>query len=241
MRALRIISIAFITAVAGLFLGAIAGDYITRMLHVSEMEGGRGMMVVFVCAPLGAMVGGIVGLIVAILMKRPGWGGFLSALGLAVLIVGAIAGFLCGILYLGSDKPPKIDGRNLTLDFELRIPASVKIPEQPDGYFIRVSLYESNRQNRYGFIDWNSIVRGPDQTTISGTADLLTHSSNRSLLASVGNEPIGSQFFDVKIPSVPRKEDENWSDWIAATQRADLTPVPETERFSIRYRVRKLE
>ena len=69
----------------------------------------------------------------------------------------------------------------------------------------------------------------------------MTHSSNRSLLASVGNEPTGSQFFDVKIPSSPRKEDEQWSDWTVATQRADLTPVPVAERFSIRYRVRELD
>jgi hypothetical protein len=68
----------------------------------------------------------------------------------------------------------------------------------------------------------------------------MTHSDNRSLLASVGNEPVASQFFDVKIPAKPRKQDENWSGWIAATQRADLSPVPEAERFSLRYRVREL-
>jgi hypothetical protein len=241
MRVLRIILVAFITAVAGCVLALFAGDYITRLLGVSDFEGQRGYAVVFLCAPLGLIIGFAVGLFVAILTKRAGFVGFLSAQGLSLLIIGMIAGFLTGLIYLGTDKPPKIDGRLLTLDFELRVPATVKIPEQPDEYAVRVSLYESNRQNRYGTIDWNSIVRGPDQTTISGTADLLTHSSNRSLLASVGNEPTGSQFFDVKIPSSPRQEDERWSDWIVAVQRADLTPIPEGERFSIRYRVRELD
>jgi hypothetical protein len=41
----------------------------------------------------------------------------------------------------------------------------------------------------------------------------------------------------LKIPSSPRKEDETWSDWIFATQRADLTSVPEMERMALRYRV----
>ena len=72
MRVLRVILIVFITAVAGLVLGAIVGDYITRALHVSEMEGGRGMMVVFFCAPLGGMVGAVIGLIVSLLFKQPG-------------------------------------------------------------------------------------------------------------------------------------------------------------------------
>ena len=106
---------------------------------------------------------------------------------------------------------------------------------------MRVSLYENDRQNRYGFVDWDSIVRGQDQITIAGHVDLMTHSSSRSLLASVGNEPTAPQLFDVKIPSVPRKQDENWSDWMTAEKRADLTPIPEAERFSIRYRVRELD
>jgi hypothetical protein len=241
MRVLRIVLIAFITSVVGCVLALFAGDYITRMLHVSEMEGGRGMMVVFVCAPIGIIAGFLIGLIIAIVTKRPGWPGFLSAQGLSILIVGAIAGIFTGIIYLGSDKPPKIDGKRLTLDFELRVPPSIKIPEQPNGYAIRVGLYANNRDNRYGFIDWNSIVRAPDRITIPGHADLMSRSANRSLMASIGDEPGGTQFMEVKIPASPRKEDENWSEWATATQRGDLSPVPEPERFSIRYRVRELD
>ena len=240
MRVLRIVLVAFLTAVVGCALALFAGDYITRLLHVSDFEGGRGYMLVFICGPLGIIAGLVVGVIVGICTKRAGFAGFLTAQGLSILIVGAIAGFLTGIIYLGSDKPPKIDGKRLTLDFELRVPASVKIPEQPDGFAIRVSLYANNRDNRFAFIDWNSIVRQPDQITIPGHADLMTHSANRSLMASVGNEPSATQFLEVRIPAAPRKQDETWSDWTTATQHGDLSPVPEAERFSIRYRVREL-
>ena len=241
MRVFRILAVAFITAIVGGVLGIVCGDPITRWFHVSEMEGGRGMMVIFLCAPLGAILASIIGLIVGIVVKRPGWSGYFRAQGLSILSVAAIAGIFTGIIYLGIDKPPKIDGKKLALDFELRVPASVKIPNEADGYAVRVNLYENDRQNRYGFVDWDSIVRGQDQITIPGHVDLMTHSSNRSLLASVGNEPTASQFFDVKIPSVPRKQDENWSDWITAEKRADLTPIPEAERFSLRCRVRELD
>ena len=241
MRVLRIVLVAFVTAVVGCVLALVAGDYITRMLHVSDFEGGRGYMVVFVCAPLGILTGIVVGLVVAICTKRPGFAGFLTAQGLSILIVGAIAGIFAGIIYLGSDKPPKIDGKRLTLDFELRVPASTKIPDQPDGSTIRACLYVNNRSNQYAFIDWSSIQKTADQITIPGNVELMSTVENRSLLASLGNEPVGSQFFEVKIPAKPRKEDENWSTWIAATQRADLSPVPEAERFSIRYRVREID
>jgi hypothetical protein len=78
--------------------------------------------------------------------------------------------------------------------------------------------------------------------TISGNVPLLTHSKSRSLLASIGNEPGASQFIELKtLPAAPRKENETWSDWTLATQRADLTPVSETERIAVGYRVRPVD
>jgi hypothetical protein len=147
-----------------------------------------------------------------------------------------------GVPYLLSDKPPKINGKRLELQFELRAPATFKIPEQPDGYSIRVSLYTDNRQSCFAFIDWNSIRKDAEHVTIAGKVPLLTHSKTRSLLASIGNEPAASQFVEVKnLPPTPRNQDETWSDWIFAIERVDLTPIPDPERFAIRYRVHPIE
>jgi hypothetical protein len=147
-----------------------------------------------------------------------------------------------GVPYLLSDKPPKLDGKRLDLEFELRAPATFKIPERPDGYSIRVSLYTNNRQSRFAFIDWNSITKDPEHVIIPGKVTLLTHSKTRSLLASIGNESAASQFVELKnLQSAPRKENEAWSDWIFAIERADLTPIPDPERFAIRYRVHPIE
>ena len=100
--------------------------------------------------------------------------------------------------YLLSDKPPQIDGKHLELEFELRAPATLKIPEQPDGYSIRVSLYADNRQSDFAFIDWNGITKNAEHVTVPGNVPLLTHSKSRSLLASIGNEPAASQFIELK-------------------------------------------
>ena len=237
MRFLRAFFIAVFTALVGCLLAFFVGDYLTRLAHVPEMEGQRGMTIVFLCAPLGILLGLVIGIVSAIVVRRQGLAGFLIAQGWSLLIVCGVAGLSVGVPYLLSDKPPRIDGKRLQLQFELRAPATSKIPDQPDGYSIQVSLYTDGRQSRFAFIDWNSIRRDAEHVTIPGNVPLLTHSKTRSFLATIGNEPVGSQFIELKIPPSPRKEDETWSDWISATQRADLTPIPEPDRFAVRFRV----
>ena len=238
MRVLRASFIALFTAFFGCLLAFFVGDYLSRLAQMSNMEGGRGMFVVFVCAPLGILVGLVIGIVSSIWVRRQGPTGFLIAQGWSLLIVCGLAGLLAGVPYPLSDKPPTVDGKRVELQFELRAPATLKIPDQPDGYSIRVSLYADNRQDEYAFIDWNGITKDPEHATIPGHVPLLTHSKTRSLLASIGNEPVASQFIELKIPPAPRKEDETWSNWTLAAQRADLSPIPETERMALRYRVR---
>ena len=242
MPVLRSLLIALLTAFAGCILAFFVGDYLTKVAHVPEMEGQRGMTIFFLCVPLGILAGLVIGTVASIMVRRRGPAGFFIAQGWALLIVCAIAGLLGGVPYLVSDKPPKIDGRRVELQFELRAPATFSIPEQPDGYSIRVSLYTDNRQSRFAFIDWQSISKDAEHITIPGNVPLLTHSKTRSLLASIGNEPAGSQFVELKnLPPAPGKQDEAWSEWIFAVERADLTPIAGPERFAIRYRVQPIE
>jgi hypothetical protein len=241
MRVLRGLSVALLTAFAGCLLALPVGDYLTRLAHVPEMEGQRGMTIFFVCVPLGILAGSVIGIICSVAIRREGPGGFFVAQGWSLLIVCGLAGLLGGVPYLLSDKPPRIDGKRLKLEFELRAPTVFKIPDRPDGYSIRVCLYTDNQQNRYAFIDRQAIAKGSEYATISGHVPLLTHSKTRSLLASFGNEPVASQFIELRIPPSPRKEDETWSDWIFATQRADLGQVSDPERMALRYRVQPID
>jgi hypothetical protein len=204
------------------------------------MEGQRGMTIFFLCVPLGLLTGLVIGIIWSLLVRRRGIAGFFVAQGGSFVILCGVAALLAGVPYLLSDKPPRIDGKRLELQFELRAPATFKIPERPDGYSIRVSLYTDNRQSKYAFIDWSAITRDAQHATIPGHVPLLTHSKSRSLLASIGNQAVASQFIELKIPPAPRKQDETWSDWILATQRADLSPVSGPERMALRYRVRPI-
>jgi len=242
MRFLRAFAIGVITAVAGMFLAIFVSDYLTRLYHVSNMEGQRGMAVIFLFAPLGLIVGFAIGLIVALRTRMSDFIGFIKAQGLSILITIVLAAAVSAFLWLGADKPPKIDGKELVLEFELKIPPVIQLPVELNDYTVRASLYANNKENRYANIDLKSITKQDGYVTIQGTAALMSHSRNRSLLASIGNGPSASQFIDLReLPPAPRKENETWSDWSFATQRADLTPIPDPERIAVRYRVRPVE
>lgn len=237
MRALRVISIAFLTAIAGAALSLAASLYLTELYHVSNFEGGRGMLIFFALAPLGLMVGFIIGLVVALRSRGTGFGGFAKAQVIALGIVIGLGAIVSGILFFAADHPPKLDGKSLALEFELKIPPALKLPAEPSVQTLHASLYANNRDNRYALLDYGKMASRDGYVFVPGKASLLLQTSNRDLLVSIESEGGASQFIKLKLRAKPRKEDEAWSDWMTATERADLSPVPEPERIAVRYRV----
>jgi len=237
MRALRVIVIAFFTAIAGAVLSVVASLYLTELYHVSDFEGGRGMLILFALAPLGLIVGFIIGLVVALRSRGTGFSGFAKAQGIALGIAIGLAAVVSGVLYLAADHPPKLDGKSLALEFELKIPPTLKLPAQPSEQTLHASLYANNRDNRNALLDYDKIATRDGYVFVPGKASLLSQTFNRDLFVSIEGEGGAGQFIKLKLRAKPRQEDEPWSDWITATERADLSPVPEPERIAVRYRV----
>jgi hypothetical protein len=102
----------------------VASLYLTELYHVSNFEGGRGMLIFFALAPLGFTIGLVVGL----RSRGAGFGGFAKAQGIALGIAIGLAAVVSGILYLAADHRPKLDGKPLALEFELKIPPALKLP-----------------------------------------------------------------------------------------------------------------
>jgi len=241
MRILRGLLIALVTAFAGSILAFFVGDYLTRLAHVPEMEGQRGMTVIFLCVPLGILAGVVIGIISSVFVRRRGLAGFVIAQGSSLLIVCGLAGLLGGVPYLLSDKPPKIDGKFLTLDFEVRVPPSIQLPAEMHDYTVSVSLYTDGTQTRVAQIDPRSIKEDSTGSTFGGTVPILSHAASRQLFPSIANIEHGSQFIPLDLPAAPRKENETWSDWIFATQYADETPATGSDRMSARYRIQPVD
>jgi len=195
------------------------------------------LLIFFALAPLGLIVGFVIGLVVALRSRGTGFGGFARAQGIALGIAVGVAAIVSGILFLAADHPPKLDGKPLALEFELKIPLTLKLPAQPSVQTLHASLYANNRDNRYALLDYGKIASRDGYVFVPGKASLLSQTFNRDLLVSIESEGGASQFIKLKLRAKPRKEDEAWSDWITATERADLSPVPEAERIAVRYRV----
>ena len=102
------IAIAFLTAIAGGILSVVASLYLTELYHVSNFEGGRGMLIFFALAPLGLIVGFTIGLVVGLRSRGAGFGGFAKAQGIALGIAIGLAAVVSGILYLAADHPPNL-------------------------------------------------------------------------------------------------------------------------------------
>jgi hypothetical protein len=241
VRFLRAFFIALFTAFVGCLLAFFVGDYLTRLAHVPEMECQRGMTVIFLCVPLGILAGLVIGIISAIVVRRRGLAGFAIAQGSSLLIICGLAGLLVGVSYALSDKPPRLDGKYLMLDFEVRVPASIQLPAQVHEYMVSVSLYTDGTQTRVAYIAPQSIKKDATGANFSGMVPILSHAASRQLFPSIANVEHGSQFVPLDLPAAPRKENEAWSDWTFATQYADETPATGSERMSARYRVRLIE
>src|SRR5438552_13095134 len=232
-----VIVISLLTAISGAVLSVVASLYLTDLYHVSDFEGERGMLIFFALAPLGLIVAFIIGLVVALRSRGTGFGSFAKAQGIALGIAIGLAVIVSGVLYLAADHPPKLDGKPLALEFELKIPPTLKLPAQPSEQTLHASLYANNRDNRYALLDYDKIASRDGYVFVPGKASLLSQTFNRDLFVSIEGEGGAGQFIKLKLRAKPRKGDEAWSDWITATERADLNPVPESERIAVRYRV----
>src|SRR5207247_6439654 len=143
MKALRVIVISLLTAISGSVLSVVASLYLTELYHVSNFEGERGMLIFSALAPLGLIVGFIIGLVVALRSRGTGFGGFAKAQGIALGIAIGLAAIVSGILHLAADHPPKLDGKSLALEFELKIHQTIRLPQQPSELTFYARLYAS--------------------------------------------------------------------------------------------------
>jgi hypothetical protein len=151
-------------------------------------------------------------------------------------VAGAVL-LVSGIAFLLADHPPTLDGKSVALVFELKIPPALKIPDKPSRDSVHASLYATDRDNRYAVLDYKAMAFRDDSTIIPGRIPLGSQTFHRHLLVSIGDDTAWPQVVKLKLRAKPTKQDEVWSDWITATEHADLSLVPEAERISARYRV----
>lgn len=150
------------------------------------------MVVVFLFAPLGFIVGFVIGFALSLLNRWPGSAGFARTQGLSILITIAFAGVVSGGFYLAADKPPTIGGKELMLDFELQLPPAIPVPDQPDDSSVRTYLYANGKSGRYAQMDLKAIAQRDGFVVIPGTVYLISQSANCSPPSATNRKELNS-------------------------------------------------
>ncbi|MGE0441311.1 MAG: hypothetical protein AB7L66_22090 [Gemmatimonadales bacterium] len=218
-------------------VGAFAADRGTQWHGVSNMEGGRGMFIVFVFMPL-AFVGGLaIGLWVARHREVSDFVGGLARLGLAAAVSLGLIAVLTGFAWITADHPPTIDDRELDLVFEVRLPADYPVPaDSLRDHDFRVSVVVSNSDRAYAQLELDSVRVDADRTIVPGHSFLRSRGI-RTVAVTTGNTTSSRQSLDLPLAPSPKAADLEWTDWMPL--RPGGPDPPGFGTIEVRYRVRQ--
>ncbi len=227
--------VALISGIVGAALCAPVADWAMQEHHVSNMEGGRAYAVICLWIPLAFIIGAIVGVVVSLQIKRVGFGGYFLKQLIALVIVALLVGVGAGISYATSDHPPLVDGQNLALQIEVRVPAKGRSIEDLKKAEFDIALSVSASDRAFSEMRWAEATQSNEFITVPAWAYLNSRNAGREITAGVKDE--SRQVFSVMRRASPAI-DETWSEWAPPRERFDGSkPAPE-DQYQTRYRVR---
>jgi len=228
------ILVAVLTGGLGLLAAGLVMNLCVGWYRVSHFEGKAGYAVVAV-----ALLGGIAGLVLGLVVARlaPGSLGSLGVLGTAfgiVILAGALSAAIARAL---ADIPPTIDGKELTLEVEVRLPRGASVSPRGESYLHLHSVVRGvARRSRLGELRPAEARLEDGRWIVPGSAHVFTERGLRSLgIVLSGQAPFG---FTVPLPARPRPGNETWSEWLPRPRVPD-PPWPDSKP-SFRFRVRRV-
>jgi hypothetical protein len=228
VRCLPTLLVALISAIAAAVLAGFISDAATTAHHVSNMEGGRGWLILISIA-LSFLVGGAIGAVATRLRVKK----FTYALVTALLADAALAVAAGAVAMLTADSPPRIDGHRLHLEFEIMLPTGEVLPKE--GEDTMTVMVTGVIDESFPTLDQAQATQRDGRLVVPGSMPITSHTEHRELIVRLGRH--GQQDFELKLPSSPRKEDETWSEWMAPHREAASLPLAKEREVAVRYRV----
>jgi hypothetical protein len=159
----------------------------------------------------------------------------------AIAVVAIVALTALGLFaYSLSDDVLNRNGPTPIADFEIRLPAAAKVPQNKS--VIRIDL-QTDKNTMPALLRDGWLQLDGDRPVLSGLVQLYYRTSQRLLVLKVPGQP--DVLFRLKLASSPR-----YSDVYSSWQRADFIALPHGEQprratnddaYDIRYRVRDPE
>ncbi len=226
-----------VNGVLGAALTVFAADLGTTWHRVSNMEGGRGMLIAFVYLPLGFTV--VVGVRVARARAVTSFPAGLARVGVAGGATVGLVAVALGLAWLSADRPPTLEGKELNLAFEIRLPPAYPVRDSLRERDFRVGVVVSSSDRAYADLAFDSVRVDGDAVIVPGSARLRSR-GYRTFSVGYGPDP-GServtQVLDLPLAPSPKRADSAWTDWRSLTRSFGGDVVPEGVRTQVRYRV----
>jgi hypothetical protein len=225
--------IAVITAILAATGAGFIGAACVGWYRVSTREGGDASFVLgFIL--LGAFCGFVGGFVLSRFFASTFLSSLLTAAGILLLLEGIIALVAWGL----ADIPPKINGHELDLVVEIRLPVGANQPPVLEGkQFIE---FESGgkgtipRAQEIGTLDVAKAQLVDGRWIVPGAVRIFTTREYRFLTVVLSEKDATG--FQLIFPGHPGPQYEQWSNWQPDTGRTN--PWPST-RTSYRYRIQE--
>lgn len=231
--------VALITGIVGLIGAGFAAGAYASWYHMTTREGAAGFFVLGM-GLLGGMASFVIGLLVARIGASGAPPSFVKAIAASNGIILAICGLVVLVCYLLADFPPTIDGEELRLEVEIRLPAGHAKPvsdEKSTAEFTLGSVVNHTRRaSQPGTLKVADAREENGRWIIPAEVFVFTTRGDRSIDARLGGESIAG--FVIPLPARPGKEHEQWSKWMPQPP-AGSSPWPDT-KSSFRFRVQRI-
>jgi hypothetical protein len=225
----------FIGALTALLAGTAGGFVAAGCVNwhrISSREGESAYLVVSIVLA-SAVFGFIAGLVVSRFLPT-----FFKGFGVASAAILALAGASAWFLWARADIPPTLNGHELMVVVEFRLPKGAARPpvlkDKQHVWFQSGTKFGPPRVSQSGELDTDKARFEQGRWIVPGSARIFTTRGARSVAMALDDKTATG--FELPIPRHPGQEYKEWSRWLPDSQGAKW---PDTE-MSCRFRIEEI-
>jgi hypothetical protein len=228
--------VAVLSSATAVVVGGVVASACVDWFRIPGREGASGYFVVII-----ALLSGLGGFLVSFVLSRftggPGSAGFFKGLGISAGSMVGLGLVAAGIAWLLADIPPTIDGHELDLVVEVRLPKGAPLPVSENGrpFLVLESRDGAGgpaRASESGILDVRQAREQDGCWVIPGSVFIFTTRGHRMLTVVLDEKQATG--FEVPFPGHPDARYAQWSGWLPSGN--DGKPWPET-LMSYRFRI----
>jgi hypothetical protein len=229
-------SVGIFAAAAGCVGAVVLAGFCASWYRISSFEGASGYYVVGI-AVVGLLGGFAIGIVAARIVAARPEPGFLKAFAASLGTLGGLLAVSAVLAWLGADFAPRLEGKNLVVEVEVKLPPSMAAPSKELPFYSRsvtITADSGARHQSSGELDVEKARSAGGRWIVPGSAYLGTSDPGKSLGVKVGEV---SQFFRFPLAGKPTRRDMEWGPWLTEATTSSLQPIPPTDAMAVRYRV----